>query len=192
MKKKESYLNESRTSHNSECCFLWESSGQLLCILPEGHFGKEIWRSQVQLRLWKIKTTATPYISDAQCQRRRGGWSFLFPLSAYYKALYPSLRLCSEVYCIAVVVCWCVSFDNCHQVACLLPSLTTEHYILFWFYVSQLLRILLWRKVGGRGIYTDYIIVSKEMTSGIASLNTITQNFLRGILGLGYANTGKS
>ena len=68
------------------------------------------------------------YISDAQSQRRRGGWSFLFPLSAYNKALCPSLRLCSEVHCIAVVSCRRASFDNRHRIACLLPSLATVHY----------------------------------------------------------------
>ena len=41
--------------------------------------------------------------------------------------LYPSLRLCSKVHCIAVVVC-CVSFDNRHRIACFLPSVTTRHY----------------------------------------------------------------
>ena len=65
-----------------------------------------------------------------------GGWNFLFPLSVSYKALYPSLRLCSEVHSIAVLVCWCVSFDNRHRIACLLPSLTTEHYFVLILHVT--------------------------------------------------------
>ena len=40
----------------------------------------------------------------------------------------PSLRLCSKIYCIAVVVCWCVSYDNRHRITCSLLSLTTEPY----------------------------------------------------------------
>ena len=66
--------------------------------------------------------------SNAQTQRRRGGWNFLFPLSTYYKVLYTSLRLCSEVHSTVVVVCCCVSFNNRHRTACLLPSLTTVNY----------------------------------------------------------------
>ena len=72
-----------------------------------------------QLRGASIQT------SDAQSQRRRGGgWNFLFPLSAYQKAPYPSLRL-------YIVLQWwfvCVSFNNRHRIACLLSSLTTDHY----------------------------------------------------------------
>ena len=54
----------------------------------------------------------------------------------------------------------------------LLPSLTTE--LLFCFdstrhsYYGTLRR----RKVGGRGIYTDYAIVSKETTLGIAAIES--------------------
>ena len=68
------------------------------------------------------------YCSDAESQQRRGRWSFLFPLYVYYKALYSSLRLCSEVYCIALVTYLYVSFNNRHRIACLLPSLPTLHY----------------------------------------------------------------
>ena len=54
--------------------------------ISTGNIGK--WLSEIIFG-WKN------YISqNAKIQRRRGGWNFLSPLSAYYKTLYPSLSLC--------------------------------------------------------------------------------------------------
>ena len=54
--------------------------------------------------------------------------------------------LCSEVFYIAVVVCWCVPYDNRYRIACLLPSLTTERYyfVLILRVTTTDRQILLW------------------------------------------------
>ena len=55
-----------------------------------------------------------------------GGW-VEFPLSTFC-VLQSTLPLSKATHCIAVMVCYCVAFDNRHRIACVLPSLTTERY----------------------------------------------------------------
>ena len=66
-----------------------------------------------------------------------------------------------------------VSYDNRHRIACLLPSLTALHY-----YFVLILRVAAPAdldddgKLGERGIYTDYVIVSTETSLGIAAIDS--------------------
>ena len=70
------------------------------------------------------------------------------------------------------MVCLRVSFDKCHSIACLLPSLTTVYY-----YFVLILRVAATANLEDDGrlvdreMYTDYVIVSKETSLGIAGLD---------------------
>ena len=96
-----------------------------------------------------------------------GGWIFLFLLSAYYKALYPSL--CSALYSIGGLLMCFVWQPQSNSLFVAVTDYTT----LFCFDSTRhrYCRSLRRRKVSCRGIYTDYFIVSKETTLGIAVLD---------------------
>ena len=93
-----------------------------------------------------------------------------FPLSTFC-VLQSTLPLSKSLRCMALVACWCVSDDYRHRIACLLPSLTTLH----------CLRVVATADLDDngrlmeRGIYTDYVIVSKETNLGI-----VVNNLFRG------------
>ena len=84
------------------------------------------------------------------------------------------LPLSKSLFRIALVACCCVSYDNRHRIACLLPSLTSLHY-----YFVLILRVAATAdlyddgRLVERGIYTDYVIVSKETSLGIAAIKAI-------------------
>ena len=50
-----------------------------------------------------------------------------FPLSTFC-VLQSTLPLSKALLSIALVACYCVSFDNRLRITCLLPTLTIEHY----------------------------------------------------------------
>ena len=86
----------------------------------------------------------------AEVSERRGGWNFLFPLSAYCKALYPSLR--STLYCSGMLMyfVWQPPSNS------LFVAVTDYTTLLFCFDSTRYnyYRYLRRRKVSGRGIYT--------------------------------------
>ena len=97
-----------------------------------------------------------------------GGVDFLL---STFCVIQSALPLSKSLLCITLVACWCVSYDNGFRIACLLPSLTTQHY-----YFVLILRVAATADLDDegrlveRGIYTDYVIVSKETRLGIATL----------------------
>ena len=107
----------------------------------------------------------------AMSKSAKEGWVD-FSLSTFC-APQSTLHLSKWRLCIAVVACWCDSYDNGHRIVFLLPSLTTLNY-----YFVLILRVAATDDLDDddgrlveRGIYTDYIIVSKETSLSIAGLD---------------------
>ena len=104
------------------------------------------------------------------CPKSAKEWWVDFPLSTFW-VLQITLPLSKSLLCIALVACWCVPYGNRHRIACLLPPPTTLHY-----YFVLILRVAATGDLDNdgrlveRGIYTDYVIVSKETSLGIADL----------------------
>ena len=106
---------------------------------------------------------------DQWCQNSAKEEWVEFPLSTF-RVPQITLPLSKALLCIALVACWCVSYDNRHRIACLLPSLTTLHY-----YFGLILRVAATADLDDEsgtlvesGIYADYAIVSKDTSLGIS------------------------
>ena len=93
-----------------------------------------------------------------------------FPLSTFC-VLQSTLPLSKSLLFIALVACSCVSYDNRQRIACLLSSLTTLHHdFVLILHVAATADLDDDGRLVERGIYTDYVIVSKGTSLGIAEL----------------------
>ena len=115
-------------------------------------------------QVWFVRLEAGTFIRVNQwCPNSaKEGWGE-FPLFTFCIPQ-STLPLSKTVHCIAVVVCWCFIWQ--------LPS--NSLFVAITDYIILLFRFdftLLLLKVGGRGIYTDYVIVTKETSLGIDGVN---------------------
>ena len=112
----------------------------------------------------------SPVILEQWCPKlNEGGWVD-FPLSTSC-ILQSTLPLSMSLLRIALVACLCVSYDNRHRIACLLPSLTTlDYYLVLILRVAATIDLYDDARLVERGIYTDYVIISKETSLGITAV----------------------
>ena len=126
----------------------------------------------IQVPSWQQSCRIFPNSVEAKPVRPKvseGGWVD-FPLSTFC-LLQSTLPLSMSLLCKPLVACWCVSYDNHHQIACFLPSLTTLHYyFILILCVTATADLDDDGRFVERGIYTDYVIVSKETSLCIADL----------------------